>query len=171
MTRTTEPNRLAMLCLLSRFRISAAIDSGKDVGPWTRRHLGRCDGCRRFHRACQTLDHALRSEAADSAFVSSPSSRPRRTLRLIRLAIAAAACIGMAASISWMSRPEQPANSVSSLYVIATPHVELASVWTRAIEAPLVLEARNLSDDAQSSVRFLVTCLAVQPAGGFAAPQ
>jgi len=40
--------------------------------------------------------------------------------------------------------------------------MDLTTAWTRAIETPLITEAQNLSNDAQSGIRFLVSCLSIR---------
>jgi hypothetical protein len=169
-----------MLCSLFQFTISAATDSDRPLGRLTHWHVRRCDDCRRFHRSCRTLDTGLRSEAVawsstarhitDRILPTPPHVERLPPTRFVQLAMAVAACIIMAVAISWMNWREQPASPASSLYALATPQIELASVWTRVFEAPLTTEAQNLSNDAQSSIRFLVACLAVRPSES-AAPQ
>jgi hypothetical protein len=66
--------------------------------------------------------------------------------------------------IAFMDRRVEPLGpSTLSAYAIAAPRVELAATWTRVFEAPLLTEAQNLSNSAQSGLRFLVACLTVRP--------
>lgn len=171
-----------MFCSLFRFMISSAADSGKPIGSMTRRHVLRCAGCRRFHRNCRTLDEDLRSEAAtlspasrhltDQILAGLPRAERRRPPRLAWTALAAAACVAVAAwigSAQWQA--ELPATSAPTQYAISAPRIELVTTWTRVFEAPLLTEAQNLSNNAQSGIRFLVACLDISLPEGIASPQ
>lgn len=160
-----------MLCSVFRFMISSAADSGKLIGPVARWHLARCGGCRQFHRSCRTLGEALRSEAIVLSGASGSLTGPilaglsrarRRPVRPLWTAVAAAACVAMAAWIVAVGRrAESPMSPVPAAYAIATPRIELPVTWPHVFEAPLLTEARNLSHSAQSGIRFLVSCLTV----------
>ncbi len=54
-----------------------------------------------------------------------------------------------------MSPPLPPTFAVAALTM------DLTTVWTRALDTPLIVEAQHLSDDAQSGIRFLVSCLSI----------
>ncbi len=169
-----------MLCSLFRFMISSAADSGKPIGPLTSRHILGCTSCRQFHRTCRTLGDSLRSEAA----ALSPASRSlarqpladlrhaRRQPARLRWPAVAAACIAIAALIPFANpqrgSPQPPA---APTYAIAAPAIELTGTWARVFETPLLTEARNLSSDAQSGIRFLVACLTISPPGSGVATQ
>lgn len=168
-----------MLCSFFRFMISSAADSAKPLGPWTHRHVVRCNGCRRFHRTCRTLGEALRSEAVGLSEASGGLTRQvlaglphtqRRPARPLWPAIAAAACVALAIWIVFAGRQAEPRTPpVPPTYAIVAPRIELAT-WTRAVEAPLLTEAHNLSNSARSGLRFLVACLPVRPPEGVAVP-
>lgn len=169
-----------MLCSFFRFMISSAADAGKPLGASTHRHVLQCEGCRRFYQTCRTLDEALRSEVIGLSDASGGLTRQvlvglprtqRRPVRPFWPAIAAAACVALATWIVFASRQaESPTPPIPPTYAIAAPRIELAT-WTRVVEAPLLTEAHNLSNSAQSGLRFLVACLAVRPPEGVAAPQ
>jgi len=171
-----------MFCWFFRFVISNAADSGKRVDSVTRWHILSCPSCRQFHRSCQTIGRELRSEA--TAFP--PASRDLTREILARLpraqfnrpsrskwaAVAAAACV---AAVIWIGvtngRREQTKPQTPPTYAIATPRIELPKTWTRVLETPLTSEVRHLSNDAQSSIRFVVACLDVRPAESRVPPQ
>lgn len=171
-----------MLCSLFRFMISGAADSGKRLDWLTSRHIPRCASCRRFHRSCRTLAEGLRSQAAALSPASRlltrqilaglPHAQRRQPAKLLWPAMAAAACITMTALITFTNPPgDSPVSPVPSPYSIAAPAIELTGTWARVFETPLLTEARNLSSDAQSGIRFLVACLAIDPSGAGVAAQ
>lgn len=164
-----------MLCRVFQFMISSAADSDGRLRPLTRRHVLRCERCRRFYRICRTLGRSLRSEAVPSPvsrrFTDEVLSRLPRTLRHWPLKWAwptvAAACIAMAVSIALWPRHAEPAPApIPPAYTIAIPQVELTRAWAQVVEAPLTTEFRHLSNEAQSGIRFLVACLNVGPSQG-----
>jgi len=171
-----------MFCPLFQFMISGAADAGQPLGPVTRRHVLRCADCRRFLRSCRTLGEDLRSEAATLSPASRhltgrilaglPRAERRRSPRAAWTALATAACISVAAWIAFLGRGIEPASTPAPpVYAISAPHIELATTWARVFEAPLLAEAQNLSNNAQSGIRFLVACLDVSVPEGIASPQ
>lgn len=156
-----------MLCWFFRLMISDAADSDKGIGPWTHRHMEGCAGCRRFHRQCDMLAKGLRSEttwlpATNRADIHRIGRRlPRRP---IWAGLAAAACIALVALAGLTFLDRQPASVSPPLpptFAVAALKMDLTTVWTRALDTPLIVEAQHLSEDAQSGIRFLVSCLSI----------
>jgi hypothetical protein len=171
-----------MFCSFFRFTMSSAADSGQPLGPMTRRHVLTCDECRQFHRTCRVLGEALQSEAAALAGASGgltgqilaglPRAQQHRPARPLWTAVAAAACVAVAAWIAYVGpRAEAPAPPAPPTYAFAIPPLELTTTWSRVFEAPLLTEAQNLSSSAQSGIRFLVACLAIMPPETVTSPQ
>lgn len=170
MTTATDRRKPRMRCSLFRVAISAAADSGRPLGPLTNRHLRGCSDCRRFQRVCRVLDETLRSEAGTHArhrLTDLPRVRRRGP---VRFAMAAAACLIVGVSALWLGGRKLPTVPAAIPYAFSLPHIDLAAGWIGALEAPLIAEARNLSNDAGSGIRFLAACLAVRPADDLADP-
>jgi len=172
MKRVESASKSTVFCSAFRFAVSAAIDSRKPLGAWTRRHLRRCDSCARFRENCLTLGEALRSEAIAEQPVGGGISAhvvrgpfPIGQRRSVWFTQVAAACVALVASIFWLNGRTQPA-SEPTRYAFATPDIAVARAWTQMLAAPLAAEAENLSNEAQSGIRFLITCVAVRPAAG-----
>lgn len=159
-----------MRCSLFRIAISAAADSGRPLGPMTTRHLRGCSDCRRFQRVCRVLDETLRSEAGTHTRLSLADLPRGRRRGPIRFALAAAACLVVGVSALWLGGRKLPTAPAAIPYAFSVPHIDLAAGWIGALEAPLIAEARNLSNDAGSGIRFLAACLTVRPANGLADP-
>jgi len=168
-----------MLCRCFRFMISSAADSGRPVGPVTGRHIARCAGCRQFLQNCQWLAEGLRSEAAKwergSGRLSCRIALNPARVQLshgspIRVALAAAACIAIAAAAVLLSlmtpaRPPQMPAPTAGVAIPAPAGMPWTTRWVEIIETPLAAEAENLTSDAKSGIRFLVACLDVRPVG------
>ncbi len=165
-----------MWCWFFKLRISDAADCDKPIGPWTQRHVSGCARCRQFHRRCDLLAEGLRSQASwlrPTGRAGIPAVGRRHSWTPIRAGIAAAACITVALQVGSTllnRRPVAMNPPLPPTLTVAALRVDLTATWTRALETPLRTEARNLSDDAQSSVRFLVSCLNVGRFDTFAAP-
>lgn len=174
-----------MLCRFFRFVISSAADSGRPVGPVTGRHIARCASCRQFLRSCQWLTEGLRSEAARwerdpgrlSCRISLNPARVRPSHGFpIRVALAAAACIAIAAAATILSlmtpaRPPQMPAPTTGLVIPAPAGTQWTTKWVEIIETPLAAEAENLTNDAKSGIRFLAACLDVRPLGADMVPR
>lgn len=170
MTSAADRGKPRMRCSLFRVAISAAADSGRPPGPVTTRHLRGCSDCRRFQRICRVLDETLRSEAGTRTRHSLAALPRVRRRGPVRFAMAAAACLVVGVSTLWLADRRLPTAPTAIPYAFSVPHVDLAAGWIGALEAPLIAEARNLSNDAGSGIRFLVACLAVRPADDLADP-
>lgn len=170
-----------MFCWFFRFLISNASDADERVGMVTRRHALRCADCLQFHRTCRTLAKGLRAEAVvlspasrrltREVLTSLPRVRHRPRARPAWTTVAAAACFVMAVLFALASRRSGPPGPPAPFpRAISTPRMQLPHVWTRVLETPLTTEIRNLSNDAQSGIRFLVACVDVRPAEALAPP-
>jgi len=170
MTSAADRGKPRMRCSLFRVAISAAADSGRPLGPVTTRHLRGCSDCRRFQRVCRVLDETLRSEAGPHTRHSLADLPRVRRRGPVRFALAAAACLVVGVSAFWLGGRKLPTAPAAIPYTVSIPHIDLAAGWIGALEAPLIAEARNLSNDAGSGIRFLAACLAVRPADDLADP-
>lgn len=90
-----------MLCWLRQYRISSAMDGGRELSPALRRHVARCARCRSFQEGASRL-HAVLSSAAAASVVS-----PCRMTRLPawrRWTPAAAAAAVILVAAGWWTR-------------------------------------------------------------------
>jgi hypothetical protein len=157
--------------------ISHAADLDRPVGGITQRHIEGCESCRRFHESCQFLGDGLRAEAIDlngayslsaeriKKALAGPSGRYRHIpIKLKYFAAAACIFLAAAAAVMLMSRPpeqhhpEDPPVSISDLL-----GTDLQANWAGLLEEPLAGEMKNLADDTESAIRFLVACVDVDP--------
>ena len=163
-----------MLCWFFQFRISNAADSGGPIGRWTSRHAAHCASCGQFHQSCRMIDLRLRSEAPSWQAVpiitgiQSPSCSFR-----IRMAVAAAACLAIGAAVVFFHAisakpPQVPSPATAAMIPVDTPWT---AKWAELIPNPLAAEAKNLTSDTESGIRFLVACLDVRPLAAGAAPR
>ncbi len=165
-----------MICWFFRWMISIAVDTGNPVGRVTGRHLAHCASCRRFQESCHIIEETLRFDAAQYAqasgqfthrVVSGPAdSQPSNQGCSIRIALAVAACIAIAAAATvFLTRPatQPPQPSPVKIAAFVPPDANLETAWTHLVERPLVAEAESLTSDTRSGIRFLVACLDVNP--------
>ncbi|UCG49659.1 MAG: hypothetical protein JSU94_07730 [Phycisphaerales bacterium] len=174
-----------MFCWFFRLMISCAADGRELLSGLTRRHLCNCESCRVFRRTCLSLGSDLKAQApvSDAGTVERLNKRVIRALPhlqkkkygaavAIRLRpVLVAACLAMAVAIgTWaiLKKPPRPdvqrtANPVAGLRRLVAEDFPLE--WARTIDIPLDSELRNLTDDTESAVRFLVACMAVDPVG------
>jgi hypothetical protein len=173
-----------MLCWLYRSTISNAADSGSPISRWTSRHIARCASCGQFLENCRTIDACLRSEAAEwQGGLEQPSGRmlpnPARARMQspshgfpIRTALAAAACLAIAAAVLFSfaipAGPPQPSPAIRITFIPAG--APWAMQWVQLIPNPLALEAERLTRDTESGIRFVVACLDVRPLGARVSP-
>ncbi len=96
-----------MFCWLRQWRISSALDDGRDIPPALRRHAEHCRPCGRFLECSRRLE-SLRPSAA------APMVRPRsrKTIRPRWVAAASAAAIAAVMVLwlyrGWSDQTEQP---------------------------------------------------------------
>ncbi len=174
-----------MFCWFFRLMISCAADGRELFSGLTERHLSNCDSCRRFREMCLSLGSDLKSQApvSEAATVERLNKRVIRTLAhlqrkkygaatAIRLRPAlVAACLALAVAIGTWAILKKPARQavakttdpVAGLRRVVAEDFPLE--WSRTIDIPLDSELRNLTDDTESAVRFLLACVAVDPVG------
>ena len=178
-----------MLCWLFRFSISSAMDGPGRVSGLTARHTRRCANCREFFEKCLSISEGLRkppptskstvSERLSERVFSVVEDRRAKVSRVVIgrrvLAIAASvAVIALAGVLFLTQRDNRPGGSdydkgleiVRSLARDAAGgEVDIAAL-PRSVEAPLAGEVESLTNRTESAVRFLVTCVAVNPGRG-----
>ena len=174
-----------MFCWFFRLMISGAADGHELFSGLTERHLSNCASCRRFQQMCMSLGRDLTAEAAvsDAGNVERLNEQVIRTLphlhrKKSRTAIAirfrpalAAACLALVVAVATLFVLKKPPSQdvpqatdpVGSLRRLVAEDFPIG--WARPIETPLDSELRNLTDDTESAVRFLVACMAVDPIG------
>ena len=167
-----------MFCRFFKIMISHAADVDRPPGGITKKHIERCESCRRFYESCRFLSDDLRAEAVDLSSsceqrierikkgLAGPSRRPRHIpIRLRYFAAAACMVLAATAAVMYMSRPPEhpppedpPVASISDL--VGT---DLQSTWPGLLEEPLAGEMKSLARDTESAIRFLVACVDVDP--------
>lgn len=163
--------------------ISHASDVGKKLSGLTKKHIRVCTSCNQFYETCQSLAEDLKREVAIvthervcealSGRVLAAVKRRRGKTYIVRVKlwpIATAASIGLIVLTSFLflagrhddrtvsisidpNTPQRPLPNLASW--------SLPQAWPQLIEKPLTGEAKNLVDDAESAVRFLLTCLSM----------
>jgi len=128
------------------------------------------------------MGQALRQEAAElkdslqmpaGERVLGAISRQPTKARRIRIGyypLAAAACSMIAALLTWAvfsSLPKEPPGTDERpdfSIVNAFLRNDLPPTWASRVEKPLADEVESLSEGTKSAVRFLVACVAINPA-------
>jgi hypothetical protein len=107
-----------MFCRYHRWNIQNALDAGAEPSPRTRRHVGRCAACRRFHDALAPLGRTLR--AGEGALPEPPAGMHRRIMTAVTLAAAARTRTPAADEDGgWMAGWRQARGTLAALAVIA----------------------------------------------------
>jgi len=171
-----------MFCWLFKFLISNNADTQNALSDTVRNHVRTCENCRAFYEACLSLGDNLKSRAADfdetlpdhfaRRVFDTASTETRQTVKLpvrwLRPALAAA-CILIVASLATIlltvnhENPIAPApgqtNGISRVIEDGRP-----AAWAGLVNKPLNDELNNVTQGTESAVRFLVACVAVNPA-------
>jgi hypothetical protein len=176
-----------MFCWLYKFMISHTADGDTQPSRIIQKHIRRCTSCRRFHQTCQSLAEGLRREAAISkdSIVEGLTGRMlmaishrRKETHKVRPKLwikATAACLALIFLIGALllfvkrnareiSQPDrmQIALAIRELRAVYEQvGKDIPKTWPAVIEQPLTTELKNLTNDTQSAVRFLVACVAV----------
>ena len=180
-----------MYCWLFRLMISHAMDGDKQLSKRTTRHLRHCASCRQFYKTCLSLGEGLRHQTATSSreapghlseriFAAIHTQQPKTYKVGMKLGPAvAAACVGLVAVTGVLllfrePKKRQPneydkavqvarnvAVSVQNLTGNRLTTAQFPQGWPGLVEEPLASEIRNLTNDTQSAVRFLVDCMSV----------
>ncbi len=163
-----------MLCWFFRFMISNAADSGGSIGRWASRHAAHCASCGQFLQSCRAIDLRLQSEAPSwqAVPIVAGIQSPGHVFR-IRMALAAAACLAVGAAVVFFhtipAKPPQVSSPAAAAIIpVDTPWT---AKWVELIPNPLAAEAKNLTSDTESGIRFLVACLDVRPLAAGAGPR
>jgi predicted anti-sigma-YlaC factor YlaD len=183
-----------MWCVLHKWKISNALDGYGQLEQRQKRHLVCCHSCREFFNSSLFLAEGLRSQAEDAIpeiparlhdrIAESISGDRRPILRskpFVRRQIVAA---GMAAVVmlgvvlgtviyGGMSRRANTVNTVTTLRSIfgseGLTAISLPESLGGALERPLSGEIRNLANQTESAVEFLVACVKVDVGGNMGA--
>lgn len=165
-----------MWCFIHRFIISLAADENRRPSSLTLRHIERCDSCRRFFEHCLLMaaeskcgtDELSTERSGEYArrVIASIPERPRMNELHVRLRpLAAAACIGLllvGVAVFYAVRPDRPAQRSSQPPVVQQiPAGDILAVLNRPLADPLSGELKQITDEADSAVKFLVACVNV----------
>ena len=170
-----------MFCWLYRLRISNALDSAGGPSTGTRRHIRRCTTCREFHRSCLSLGEGLRREVPiqndqlsmrlGKRVMAAVSDQSAETYKLpanwrpvvAAASIAVAVLVGALFLAPPQTEPPAPGPGRVTEIPSLTRYEIPTAAWAGLVERPLAGEVKNLADDTESAVRFLVACVAVDP--------
>lgn len=159
-----------MRCTIYQWLISGALDGGKPLGRSTRRHLERCERCRRFWQQSMELEAGLLEQV--------PQATPPQVYRPgLRIGPVLAATAGLAAAAVLVVAILLPhdgktnpakANSSSSLHmdVVAkalAPADSLAAVGELA-SAGMQAEMARLAEDFKAATGAMLTYLPINTA-------
>jgi hypothetical protein len=169
-----------MWCFIHRFMISDAADENRRPSSLTLRHIERCDSCRRFYENCFLMAAELKSDtdelSADSSgeyvqrFVADLIERPLKRERHVHFRLlAAAACIGLlfiGASVFVAVRHDRTTQHPSKTVVVQQiPAGDILDVLNRPLADPLSGEFNQITNEAESAVKFLAACVNVDITG------
>ncbi len=176
-----------MLCSMHKWLISRAVDSKKQIPAFTKRHLGRCDSCRKFTQLCGSLKQRFAhdttailkgyNKAIDQKIISAlpeikesrstlsrqgvgPNLFSKRTF-LVPSLVAASLVLVISISILFLTLPRSSeVNSLanmSDLFKRAYP----VRILEKA-ESPLEKEYTELKETIESTAKFLISRLDVR---------
>lgn len=160
-------------CWLCKTVVSSRLDSEQTLPDWTRKHIDKCDNCRRFYETESRLIERLVESASDSVEESSPflrakimaavrreeSSPSRPSLRLSWVVCGAAALILVSvASLQFLQNfNSQSGTSVVVAENLIDPEGPLAPVLTLANRDKLFELSRNLDQPLEAELQFVVS--------------
>lgn len=170
-----------MWCLIQRWNISRAMDSGRPPAGLTKRHVERCASCREFNRVGRELEKRLAAEAAAligstdpslagrvtpaameaQSFRPGPPSQGRPRFLGLRPAWAAAASLAIVVGISliWtVTSPPAKMPPLDPLLKLDGPRAFLESALERA-ESPYEEEVLELRQAIESTADYLLSRL------------
>jgi hypothetical protein len=165
-----------MWCSIYRFMISHAADEGRKPSPMTLRHIDGCDSCRRFYEQCLMISTELKRDTDDrpmeqageyarrvAAAIPEKQLTHKRQLKFRPLA--AAACIGLVfigALIFFAVRPDRPVQRSSQTPVVQQISAgDILAVLNRPLADPLSGELKQITNEADSAVKFIIACVNV----------
>jgi len=163
--------------------ISNASDVGKQLSGLTKKHVRVCAACHRFYETCRSLAEDLKREGAivghergrevfSGRILTVVTQRRCKTyevrIKLWPIVTAASLSLIVLTAVLFLAgRNDHRAVSTSvdpNLPVRPLPNLasrNLPQAWPQLIEKPLASELKNLVDDTESAVRFLVACVAM----------
>ena len=172
-----------MFCLIYRWMISWALDSGKSLPRWVNHHMRHCEDCREFSRVSRDLTARLVREAPGFTRESHDSLKekiianlnekspaglspryPQHSLNFRLLpAFAAVILVGVIViGIAFRVIPLAPTKTTGSAFtglpesrVIKMPLQGLAN----GVESPIETEMHSLGQSLSAATEFLVSCL------------
>jgi len=174
-----------MFCWLFRLMISHAADGDNRLSPAAEKHIRHCEDCRCFYSTCLSLSERLKSEIVVSDRNLSVRLRkrvltamPHQQTKTISFRVkwwpaAAAACLTLIVLIGAMLFAKRMNDRMTAIRDVQIEirnlqtlvGEEFPTAWPELIEGPLANEAKNLADDTEAAVRFLVACVAVDVTG------
>ena len=179
-----------MWCVLHKWKISNALDSHGQLAQRQKRHLVCCHSCREFFNSSLFLAEGLTSQA-QVAFPEIPAklhdrisesisgdrqpiirNRPFVRRRIVAASVAAVVMLGVVLGTiiySGISRRTNTAETVATLRSIfgteGLAQTSLPESLGGVLERLLSGEIRNLADQTESAVEFLVACVTVDIGG------
>jgi len=163
---------MRMFCWLRQWRISSALDDGRDLPAGLRRHVEICDHCKSFLEGSRRLGVVLRSEASTLDEPIVPVASKPTWQRWAP--VAAAAAIIVVATVLWTllgSAPSQPPAPIiteqpNPLKALDTPfqmsrdwaNKALAEIPKASVES-MHRELNGFTRDAEATARVLVSYL------------
>jgi len=170
-----------MFCWFYKLMISNAVDGAGGLSAAARRHIRRCTTCREFHQSCLSLGEGLRREATilnsqlstrlGKRVMAAVSDQSAETYKLpanwrpvvAAASIALAVLVGALFLASRQTEPPAPEPRRVTEIPSLTRYEIPTAAWAGLVERPLAGEFKNLADNTESAVRFLVACVAVDP--------
>jgi len=170
-----------MFCWFYKLMISNAVDGAGGLSVAARRHIRRCTTCREFHQTCLSLGEGLRREVPIRndqlstrlgkrvmAVISDQSAETYKLPANWRPVIAAASiAVAVLVGALFLAPPQTEPPAPEPRRVTEIPSLTRYEIptaaWAGLVERPLAGEVKNLADDTESAVRFLVACVAVDP--------
>ena len=174
-----------MFCWLFRLMISHAADGDNPLSPATEKHIRHCENCRYFYNTCLSLSERLKSEMVSPDRNLSVRLRkrvltaiPHQQTKTISFRVkwwpaAVAACLTFIVLIGAMFFVKRISDQLTAISNVRTEiknlrtlvGEEFPTALPGLIEGPLAGEAKNLANDTEAAVRFLVACVAVDITG------
>jgi len=149
------------------------------------RHIHRCANCQDFYSTCLSLSERLKSETVIPDRNLSARLRkhvltaiPHQQTKTMKFTVrwwpaAVAACLTLIVLIGTMLIAKRFNDRLTAISNVQTEIQNLRTIVGKEfptalpelIERPLASEAKNLADNTEAAVRFLVACVAVDVTG------
>ncbi|MBN1817786.1 MAG: hypothetical protein JW828_10525 [Sedimentisphaerales bacterium] len=174
-----------MMCLWYRWKISDAVNGETRLSESIQRHLQRCVACRRFYRHSMDLAEGLQTDSIAPgtlavlhqrimSAIEAPQSRNQAYhRRYFGPAIAAAAgflLVGISVILVLaLAKPEPTVNPTDPVRYLKEVFAEVSPVRTKGrsltvtglIADPYSRELTRLTREAESGVKFVVSCIGI----------